>query len=176
MATESFDIEKGVEILNANKKFLRGDKYQELFDTLTAEERRDVFNTCLEFDINPINYMTSIPDNMFDGWGHGVLILPQNIDSVGQNAFRGSKFTKIKLPEGIRQIPRGCFESCKASQIFIPSSCKSFAPGAFKDYEGLILLPKKGNSRYDNVSFPKNETEYYKEHIRRVKSSEAGVM
>ena len=60
------------------------------------------------------------------------LILPENLQIVGDGAFAGSKIKSLTLPDGVLSIGDYAFYGCKGlKEVVLPSSLKKIGKGSF---------------------------------------------
>jgi len=83
-----------------------------------------------ELDLSVYTKLTTIDKNAFDGNKITNLILPANIESIGDSAFRNNRLTSVKLAESITSIGSRAFYKSNTSNLnlttIINPSGKSF--------------------------------------------------
>lgn len=79
-----------------------------------------------------------IPDNSFALSPIKVLILPNEITTIGENAFAGAALTAIKLPDNLKNIGDCAFAGCNyLEDIVFPSSLTHIGAMAFMNCHSL---------------------------------------
>lgn len=76
------------------------------------------------------------------------LILPENLEEVGEKAFYASGLEELRIPEGVREIGAEAFAYCKSLKgVQFPHSLEKIHPSAFA-YSGIqeIILKEGLNS------------------------------
>lgn len=75
----------------------------------------------------------------------GLLIVPEEVTSIGYGAFYGCRrLTQIKLPTGLTSIGMMAFQDCcRLTKLELPDSVTSIAAGTFSGCRGLtqLILP-----------------------------------
>lgn len=131
------------ELIDKFDKELKNEDLQYIFDNLERFKYGLYASTTFyhflkdNCHINPLEYMTDLPNLMFLGDIKLYDInIPNNIKSIGSNCFANcTLLTKVILPTNPNfvAIPKGCFYACKSlEEIYIPNNIVELKPLAFR--------------------------------------------
>lgn len=94
------------------------------------------------------------------------VILPDNIEVIGDGAFKGKNLTSIVIPETVTEIGHYAFQGCKnLTSLYIPQSVKIIGDYAFKGCKKLnsIEVPASvrriGRGACDYTAICRNNTD-----------------
>lgn len=122
------------------------------------------------------------------------LILPDNIQEIGQGAFKGTQIKEWTVPENLEKLGSKIFEGCTLTKITLPSSDmeREIAEDAFPDQCGLTIVIPKGLTdlsvfhfeKYKNLTFQTDSSltedspviSWLKEHRLTYKVGEHGLL
>lgn len=95
--------------------------YEKLYKTALLQlSRTDIgtlTNLFQHIGQNPLNSMTSIPNNFFFGITSGTLDIPNSIIRIQNNAFAGSRFAHVKIPKSIKEFEFLSFYNCSIDYV-----------------------------------------------------------
>ena len=119
-----------------------------------------------EFKKNFIDYLTAIPDGLFDSCAKlASITLPQNITEIGQFAFNYcTSLTEIDIPKTVKTIKGYAFRNCASLKNIDVSSASEIGDFTFQycaklesaDISGISEIPAymfEGASLLSNVKF-----------------------
>lgn len=126
-------IEKYVHLVDGNN-------FTELYiaasKELTPFEIGTLTSIFTDINIDPLNYMTSIPYAYFKGIHLSEYVIPNHIDTIEGMAFRDTGISRINL-NNIKQLDVNAFQDCEELlEIRIPISCSYIGDFAFC-YSGI---------------------------------------
>ena len=98
--------------------------------------------TKLIYGMNPLKYMTSIPDGMFYEGDCTDVIIPNNIKSIDNSAFYAcSSLTSITIPDSVTNIGSSAFYGCHSlMSATIPDSVTNIGDYEFALCDQLIII------------------------------------
>ena len=99
-------------------------KFDELFNLEDAVMLYPiVVQPFYDIDLDPLKYMTIIPDGLFEhcNWMSSITI-PTNITRIKSTAFNESSFETITIEEGVKRIDYLAFANSALKQIHFPKS------------------------------------------------------
>lgn len=111
------------------------------FDKIYSKESLDTFNRSeltqilLQIDIDPLKYLTFIPENYLSESNIKQFVVPSHIDRISTAAFcECRELEKVTLPEGLTYIEDSSFSECrKLAQINLPSTLQYILEDAFAE-------------------------------------------
>ena len=109
---------------------------------------RSFTETLLAASINPLDYMTEIPERYLYESKIQTLHIPAGITTVGKYAFaRCTELTQVSLPEGVTLIDEGAFMNCtKLERVQLPATLRYIETGAFQGCTALKDVTFSGTS------------------------------
>lgn len=109
---------------------------------------RGFTETLLAADINPLDYMTEVPERYLYESKIQTLHIPAGINTVGKYAFaRCTEITQLSLPEGLTLIDEGAFMNCtKLERVQLPASLRYIEAGVFQGCTALKDVTFSGTS------------------------------
>lgn len=144
------------EFLNDEKivAFIEEDDLDNVFRCLIHETGIDVYyltRYLLSLDIDPLEFMTTIPHEMFsrvyrDNTDPVVINIPQTIKTIGDYAFyKCSSIVQVKIPASVREIGFGAFVGCTALELVdIKNGNITFDEMVFENCPNVIVRVPKG--------------------------------
>ena len=104
--------------------------------------------TLLAAGIDPLEYMTEIPERYLYESKIQTLHIPAGITTVGRYAFaRCTELAQLSLPEGVTLIDEGAFMNCtKLERVQLPASLRYIDAGAFQGCTALKNVTFSGTS------------------------------
>ena len=107
----------------------------------------DLTNSLFQADIDPLEYMSYIPQNFFCKSTKSIegFIIPNNIVDIRERAFYETDLTEIVIPEGVQSIYTYAFARCK-NLLFVtlPHSIEFIDRMVFKGCESLAEVRYNG--------------------------------
>ena len=159
------------QIIKKYEKYLKEDKYQDLFEECTDISERAALIDFLyaKCGINFLEYMTTIPKNLFSTTNEVTSVsIPDTITDIGEGAFQNSSVSKVRLPNTITKIPAKLFSGCEnLHKIFIPDSVVEFSRDVFKGTpDDLVIGATFRGDPEQAFKFPSSEIDFYKQHMK----------
>jgi len=121
--------------------------YAEAASVTSGDDLKTAFGAVKTYkSFNEFQYftgITTIPDQMFDGWtGLQSIIIPSNVKSIGYQAFHGcSNLTSIIIPDSVTYIGREAFKCCSGIQyIILPNKATQYDEFAFEQCNSLTSI------------------------------------
>ena len=153
--------------ISRHKTFLKKNDLKEFYSQMPEGLRCEISEFLIAMSPNFQKYLEVIPQsflaNSKDVKGFTV---GSNIVKIGKGAFKNSAIESIDLNE-VEIISDSAFEGCsKLKEVYLPKTVKMIGRKAWP--ENIIL--KSGPRKRNSLRFPKNELEWYKEHLILVKS------
>lgn len=119
-----------------------------------ASKITELLNT---LGIDPLNYLTYIPDNFLFYTQIKSIDIPDHIKEIGDSAFCGcSGLTSVTIPDNVRSIGDAAFLKCSSlKNITLPSSITNIDRETFAECSGLtsIIIPDSVMSIGDYAFF-----------------------
>lgn len=136
-------IEKNKELINQNKF---EEVYQLVINYLDGDLTKDFTELLLSCDINPLQYMNSVPSGyLMKSKVPTEIKLPDNIEYIGSAAFYNCpNLTKVEMGNNVVTIAHNVFyDDINLSSIQLSNKLKVISDAAFKNCESLteITLP-----------------------------------
>jgi hypothetical protein len=99
----------------------------------------------LDSGINPLKYLSYVPEYYGTGVFKGDLILPTHIRSIGEYAFESCDIEAVHIPEGASRIEYRAFANCPyLKDVYLPSSITAIDYLAFYHNEELVSIHYNG--------------------------------
>lgn len=160
-------LENVTQFLESHKDLLNRYDFDELYNEAhktTGDEYVSISGMTsifLEAGLNPLQYMSRIPDFYFESNKAITSIeIPNNITSIGNNAFDGCKgLTNIVIPDSVTEISDYAFASCEnLKTIILSENLKSLPYCVFYDCKSLtrVVIPNSVTT-IANAAFAKCE-------------------
>lgn len=161
-------------LIKKYEKYLKEDKYQELFEECKDADARAALVDFLyaKCGINFLDFMTTIPNGLFALTNDITSVnIPDTITDIGEAAFANSKVNKVRLPNTITKIPAKLFSGCEnLHRIFIPDSVVEFSRDVFKGTpDDLVIGANFRGEPEQAFKFPSSEIDFYKNHMKFVR-------
>lgn len=178
-------------IIAKYESLLKEDKYEELFNKCSPDERRELINLMYnKAGIDPLESMTTIPRGLFESTDVSIVVIPDNIVAIENEAFKGSSvrevymsdavkdigynvfmncanLSKVRLSRSIEKIPNGTFLGCLSlEKIFIPDSVTLIGGNAFKNCSDNLLIVANFRTGDDKIKFSGAEVDFFKQHMK----------
>lgn len=121
------------------------------YETFGASELTKVF---LEININPLEYMRTVPAYFFNNLNNEPVTIPSNIVAIGYHAFVFNlAIAELFLPDGLIKIGGGAFCSCQnLTTVSLPDSIEYIGEYAFSGCTGLDEIEYRGTKeQWDKV-------------------------
>lgn len=179
------------EVINKYQSLLKDDRYDEIFKRCSEAEARTLLDFLYnQVGINPLEFMTFIPNKFFYGMNIKGVTIPNTITTIGnsafesstiqdvymsdsvvdmgRNVFRGcSELVKIRLSKGLTEIPDGTFANCtNLTKIFIPDAVTFIGRDAFENCNNILIGANFRKDPNNKIQFMKSDIEFYKQHLR----------
>lgn len=185
-----------IDFLNSNLQLLKKNDFDKIFSIANMGLKGKIFDFVhTELGLNPLKYMSEIPDNLFYTSQLKGIIIPDSIKRINTNAFCNDTIENIqvdspsvqlsagafmdcdalksiKFTEGLNKIPSRCFEDCRNLQLVeLPNSLVSIGADAFNraSADTVVIVPYKTENR---LRVPRGEIAWYKEHLKHRHSSQ----
>ena len=147
-----------MKLLNENfsylKKILQQDDIKHAIDTFDFEYVYRILcknngsavsaftKKLLDLGINPLEYMTYVPEYFLNGSDITTFKIPDHIKEIGENAFWDCDcLTNIHIPNSIKKIGYSAFYNCASlTSITIPDSVTSIGDAAFQGCSELVHI------------------------------------
>ena len=170
------------EVVNKYQSLLKDDRYDEIFKKCSDEESRILLDFLYnQVGINPLEFMTFIPNKFFYGMNIKGITIPNTITTIGnsafemsviqdvymsdsvvdmgRNVFRGcNELTKIRLSKSLTEIPDGTFAGCSSlTKIFLPDSVTFIGKGAFEFCDKILIGANFRKDPANKIQFMKSQ-------------------
>lgn len=99
----------------------------------------------LDSGINPLQYLSYVPEYYGTGLFKGKLLIPNHIKVIGENAFTSGDIETLIIPEGVLVIEERAFAHCPyLKEIYLPSSITTIKKQAFAFDDKLVIINYNG--------------------------------
>lgn len=128
--------------------------YEDAYELLANYEIGQFTDILIAAKINPLLYMSRIPNNYMSGSKQKSLEIPNNITTISWWAFYNAKsLTEIEIPDNVSSMNGPVFMGCdKLRHVALSNSIKTLGPSLFS-----------GCSELTNIEIPKNVTNIKRE-------------
>lgn len=159
-------------VIEEHIDWIENNQFTEIYQLWDVFDRSEFTQIMLSIGIDPLNYMTYIPENYLYDSDIESFNIPQGIERIGIAAFgECRKLSKVTIPEGVTHILPDAFVECnKLENINFPSSIQYIKESAFAE-TGLkhVVLPDDVHlSRYVFEECKQLETIKFGNGITRV--------
>lgn len=159
-------------VIEEHIDWIENNEFTKIYELRDVFDRSEFTQIMLSIGIEPLNYMTYIPENYLYDSDIESFNIPHGIERIGIAAFgECGKLSKVTIPEGVTHILQEAFVEChNLENIKFPSSTQYLKEGAFAE-TGLkhVVLPDYVQiSRYVFEECSKLETIKFGEGITRV--------
>ena len=122
---------------------------QQLYTDANNEEPFDADSFCvgevtqiLLKKLNPLDYLTSIPDSYLAGSNITEFKVPDHINTIGAGAFYGCKeLLKVDIPQSVSEIRMYAFAECeKLRVLFIKNRYPTIDETTFQNTEHIAKI------------------------------------
>lgn len=131
-------------VIEEHIDWIENNEFTKIYELHDVFDRSEFTQIMLSIGINPLNYMTYIPENYLYDSDVESFNIPHGIERIGQTAFAEcKKLSKVTIPEGVTHILPGAFLEChNLENINLPSSIQYLKIEAFAE-TGLkhVVLP-----------------------------------
>lgn len=178
--------------LTQNMELLRTQNYDKLYELLPRQDRYFLTNFLLtKTSRNPLDYMSSIPDGMYDGVQLPSLIIPEyimgdvsikfatinslTIENIkGDIKFYSCTFDSVTIAEGRKLLASKTFEECYITKIIkLPKSIRTLEKNAFESTRGnFIIATPKREAKREQLVINTSEESFYREKLRWLRDKE----
>ena len=120
---------------------------------------------------NVFKYIDNITHRMFSGSTIDTFEIPEGVEIIGKSAFENCLDLKsVVIPDTVKKIQDNAFINCpKLRKLIIPDSVVSLGKHVFDD--GIKLATPKRTLK-NKLQLPKNELDWYKNHLVILKNTE----
>lgn len=131
-------------IIEQHIDWIENNEFEKIYQLHDTFDRAEFTQIMLSVGINPLEYMSYVPENYLNGSKITSIELPNNIEKIEPAAFyQCSELSDVKLPNGLTHISYGAFAECpKLENITLPPSLLYIKSDAFAE-SGLkhVILP-----------------------------------
>ncbi len=170
------------EIIETHIDLIDNNEYDKLYDQLAYSCRyrsiSDFTKTLLQAGINPLNYLTRIPEAYM--WRSDITTLhniPRAITDIGDSAYAVCEsLTSIILPEKIGYIGHSAFDGCNhLSYVELPKSLQRIRSGAFQSCDQLKEVIYHGTTdQWNHIEIAESAFPY--DHQVNIKCTDGTVI
>lgn len=120
-------------------------------ESLTAENIGLLSETFRRANINPLMFMSHVPENYFYGnYYLDEIVVPGNCKNIGSYAFGGTSITKAILEEGVQSISYNAFFRCpRLKRVVLPPSVDFIEEDAIHPHDYKLEIVCAPNSYAD---------------------------
>ena len=106
-------------------------------------------------DLSEVTNVTALPENQFAGSLLTNVVLPSNLESIGDGAFSNCRLLQLsELPATVMSIGSNAFEGCPGVKVStLPAALKSIGYGAFSNSGMLEVVAGEKLSEIGNSAF-----------------------
>lgn len=99
-------IEENIDLINSNQ-------FDELYKKLSVWDKGKLSDVLIKAGINFLSFMKKIPNECFYySTEVTALIIPENIERIGNCAFINSSLTSVSIPNSVASIGSYAFSGC----------------------------------------------------------------
>lgn len=123
--------------INKHKDMINNNDWEMLYvsanNILSAPDIGELTTILLASDINPLNFLDSIPEAYLAYTNISKFDIPKNIKKIDDSAFDSCEYlTNITIPDSVTSIGDNAFYNCSSlTSIIIPNSVKSIGDNTF---------------------------------------------
>lgn len=131
------------DFLKENMDYIRDDDFDSLYTMCRKDLRPYLTQALLDSNIEPLPYISTIYESMYERSLIKKLNIPDNIASIESYAFSQSSIVEIQIPDTITELPRSCFSEClHIKKVQLSDNLETIARGCFY-YSGIqeLYLP-----------------------------------
>lgn len=157
------------------KSYLTRNDFDGFFSNLYEAYRGEVYEFLIqEMGINPLKYMSRIPERLFTKVSSDIII-PENINRISSNAFNNYQGSKVVFSDDnnpkVSTIPNDCFTICpNLEYVYIPSSVLKIERNNFSEginLEKLVVeTPRRPEGK--KLRLPQAEVDSYRKFLKFV--------
>lgn len=137
------------EIIEKYISLIEADKWDEFFETIQniwiPQSVRNVVQTLEECEIDPMPYLSFIPEGYYCCSPQSKAYIPSNITRICYKAFYASDIEEITIPNSVIEVEEGAFEACDfLKHVLFAEGTKYIQNLAFFECDALVnvTLPK----------------------------------
>lgn len=130
------------EFIEQNINLIEDNDFTELYNRCSDDNRGELTDVLYECSIDPLQYMTEIPDMFAAETDLTNITIPDSITSIGKHAFDECiKLTRVTISNNVKWIDKYAFGGCSSlTSITIPDSVTSIGNYAFSVCDSLISV------------------------------------
>lgn len=114
------DFIKRQETLDLIDQCMFTEVYAEADRYLTPDERTELTKFLRdECNIDPLRFMTTVPQYYFYNISEAKITLPEGIVSIAEEAFVDSNIATLRLPKSLKRINDESFQDCNISNVHL---------------------------------------------------------
>lgn len=125
------------------QQLLEDDNLDEIYQKIGKGERPELTEFLeIEARIDPLNYLSRIPNYMYYELDVVDINIPNNIKSIGAGAFTNcSDLQRITIPDSVTSISYGAFSGCTSLEsVVIPNSVTYIGDSTFSGCTSLTSI------------------------------------
>lgn len=108
------------ETLREHKDLIEENKWEEFYEDIHEDSRGEITSVLLDAGINPLDYMSYMPDDFLYEASISRFTIPKNIVNISTGAFAGCEsLTHVDVPESIKIIGSYAFFQCRGLTDFV---------------------------------------------------------
>lgn len=134
--------EKAIEYIKNNIDLIDNNYFEDFYSKMNGDlnliSRSSVTSLLLESGINPLIYMSRVPEYYLYEQGDinpfmKSIIIPNSVKNIGVQAFDGCKsLNEVSIPPSVEKIGSRAFSNCSSLEsVVIPSSVKTIDSNTF---------------------------------------------
>ena len=118
------ELQCAAKYLRENRHLIAPNRMYDLYFNAPENTTASVMTAILlDSGVDPLMYLSDIPQYYGTGLFIGDLILPEHIKIIGERAFTDCDIESVYIPEGVRVIEVGAFSHChNLSEVHLPNS------------------------------------------------------
>lgn len=130
-------LEKTIVIAENLIDFIDNNEFDRVYTRIwsyidSLEDIGDFTAALLKSDIDPLQYMTSVPQGYLFGQKIKKIAIPAHVTSIHRRAFAYCEVTEVTVSEGCRTLHDDAFYGCfNLHTIFIPSTVEELGDECF---------------------------------------------
>ena len=136
--------------INKHKDMINNDDWEMLYvsanNILNSQDIGELTTILLASDIDPLNFLDSIPKNYLAHADISKFDIPKNIKKIDRSAFNACKYLiNVTIPSGVTSIGNEAFAYCdNLNSITIPDSVEYIGSWAFSFSNNLTSIVYNG--------------------------------
>lgn len=135
-------IEENIDLIDDNQ-------FNDVYNKLRPRKYTSRFTEAmLQADINPLNYMTEVPEYYLYESDLRRVNIPTGIVAINKYAFLSCRILEeVTIPEGVINIGECAFMNCGIWKLHLPSTLKYIDIGAFQGCMNLSEITFAGTTK-----------------------------